>query len=437
MHLNRRTVSLGLAALPLMPRLAMADDAPITPEAVLARWYKLVLELVRHTATQTPPVASRAFAYLGITAHEVVAGTGASLTLAGQVNGLTPAPACDPAQTYALPAMLHGAMAQAVAELFANTGPTGQRAMASMAAKLGDRVAAGVDGATLARSLEQGADVARHILTWAQDDGGAAVVNMGFPMDYPKSDVPGAWVPTNVIAVQQTPLLPDWGKNRPFAMPAMSCGLQTQLPYSEEPGSPFRLQAEEVMAIRAALTDEKKLIARFWSDDPMLSPTPPGHWISIAMQILARDSADVATCADVLARVGIAVADGFIACWATKFEVNLLRPITYIRKVVGEAKWEPLLNTPPFPEFPSGHSTQSAAAAAVLTAYFGENFAFDDATHVDDGLPVRSFASFAAAAEEAALSRLYGGIHFREAVEAGLTQGQCVGAHAAALQTKV
>lgn len=437
MQINRRTVTLGLATLPLLPGLASADAAPITAEAVLARWYKLVLQLVRHTATQSPPVASRALAYLGITAHEVLAGTGVSLTLAGQVTALTPAPARDPAQTYALPAMLHAAMAHAVAAFFANTGPIGQRAMASMTAKLGQRVAEGVDAATLARSLDQGVAVASHILTWAQDDGGAAVANMGFPMDYPKSDVPGAWVPTNVIAVQQTPLLPDWGKNRPFAMPSMGCGLSTQVPYSDVPGSPFWAQADEVIAIRASLTDEQKLIARFWSDDPMLSPTPPGHWISIALQILERDGADVATCADVLARVGIAVADGFIACWATKFEVNLLRPITYIRKVMGEAKWEPLLNTPPFPEFPSGHSTQSAAAAAVLTAYFGENFAFDDATHVDEGLPVRSFPSFVAAAQEAAISRLYGGIHFREAVEAGLTQGQCVGAHAAALQTKV
>lgn len=439
MQITRRSVTLGLGCLPFVAQALWADDAVITAEAVLARWYKLTLELVRHTATQTPPVASRAFAYLGITAHEVVAGTGASFTLAGQLNGLTATPACDPAQTYALPAMLHAAMAAAVAALFGNTGPTGQRAMDSMTAKLGERVAQGLDAAVLVRSLEQGRAVAGHILAWSEGDGGAVVENMGFPMTFAKSDVAGAWVPTNLIAVQQTPLLPNWGQNRPFAMPAggAPCTVAVTIPYSTEPGSAFWVQAEDVMAVKAALTDEQKLIARFWSDDPMLSPTPPGHWVSIALQILERDGADVATRADVLARVGIAVADAFVACWATKFEVNLLRPITYIRKVMGEAKWEPLLNTPPFPEFPSGHSTQSAAAAVVLTACFGENFAFDDATHQDDGLPVRSFASFAAAAQEAAISRLYGGIHFREGIEAGLVQGNCVGAYAAALTTKV
>jgi hypothetical protein len=101
MQVTRRAVTFGLASLPFLPTPTWADDAPITAEAVLARWYKLVLELVRHTATYSPPVASRAFAYLGITAHEVVAGTGASLTLAGQLNGLTESPACDPTLTYA------------------------------------------------------------------------------------------------------------------------------------------------------------------------------------------------------------------------------------------------------------------------------------------------------------------------------------------------
>ena len=435
MQITRRTILTALASLPIAG-LAHAETT-VTPEAVLARWYKLVLELVRHTATYSPPVASRAFAYLGITAHEVVASTGAARSLAGQVTALTPLPACDPALTYALPAVMHGAMAFAVAEFFGNTGPIGQRAMQAMTEKQGARVEQGLDAATLARSLDHGRAIAAHIHDWSLTDGGADITNMGFPMDYPASATAANWVPTNKIAVQQTPLLPNWGQNRPFAMPAAGCPLSMTIPYSEEPGSAFRLQAEEVVAIKAALTDEQKLIARFWSDDPMLSPTPPGHWVSIAMQVLDHQQADVAICADVLARVGIAVADGFIACWATKYEVNLLRPMTYIRRVLEQPKWESLLNTPPFPEFPSGHSTQSGAAAAVLAAVFGENFAFDDATHADDGLPVRSFSSFAAAAQEAAISRLYGGIHYREAVEAGLVQGACVGAHAAALQTKV
>jgi PAP2 superfamily len=273
-------------------------------------------------------------------------------------------------------------------------------------------------------------------LNWSAGDGGAVIDNMGFPRDYKLGASPASWVPTSKIALQQAPLLPYWGKVRPFAMPTgASCPLPPPPEYSEDPASEFYKQAKEVQQIVVNLTPEQRAIARFWSDDPMLSSTPPGHWITIALQILDRDTAPLHRRAEVLALLGVAVADGFIGCWQTKYEYDLLRPITYIRRVIDKT-WEPVLNTPPFPEYPSGHSTQSGAAAAVLTALYGENFAFEDATHADDGLPARSYPSFAAAAEEAAMSRLYGGIHFRAAIERGLDQGKCVGAYAAALKTR-
>jgi len=112
-----------------------------------------------------------------------------------------------------------------------------------------------------------------------------------------------------------------------------------------------------------------------------------------------------------------------------------VRPVTYIRRLI-DPKWEPLLITPPFPEYPSGHSTQSGAAAAVMAGLFGADFAFDDATHADEGLATRSFTGFGAAADEAAMSRLYGGIHYRRACETGLTQGACVGQLVLALKTR-
>jgi membrane-associated phospholipid phosphatase len=167
----------------------------------------------------------------------------------------------------------------------------------------------------------------------------------------------------------------------------------------------------------------------------MLSPTPPGHWISIALQILDHDKPALEKSVDVLARLGVVLADSFIGCWETKFQYDLLRPVTYVRRLI-DPKWEPLLITPPFPEYPSGHSTQSAAAAAVLSKLFGENFAFEDRTHEGDGVRPRRFVSFEAAANEAGMSRLYGGIHFRSAIERGLEQGGCIAAYANALRTR-
>ena len=148
--------------------------------------------------------------------------------------------------------------------------------------------------------------------------------------------------------------------------------------------------------------------------------------MTIVLDIADRDALPAARIAHALAILGIAVSDGFIACWHEKYRHDLLRPVTYIRTHI-DPDWQSFLITPPFPEYPSGHSTQSGAAAAVLAALFGDPFPFDDATHQDDGLPVRSFASFADAAREAAMSRLYGGMHFRFGNEAGLTQGDCVG----------
>ncbi len=428
MRIVRRFVALAALA------SATAVQAGPSAEEVLALNTRLAIELVRHTPTYSPPVASRAFAYLYVASWEVMAAGDPSLvSLAGQLTDLDPLPAVAPPDRAVA---LQAAMATAMAELFANTGPTGQRAMAAMAERLSVGVAEGLDPAAVEASRAAGEAVARQILAWAADDGGAVIENMGFPFDWPRGEGPGAWVPTSRIVQQQAPLLPGWGANRPFAMPeAAACPLPGPPPYDEAPGSAFRAEAEEVLAVSRGLTAEQEAIARFWSDDPMLSPTPPGHWISIAQQVLEAEGAGAARRTEVLALLSVAMADAFIGCWREKFRWNLLRPVTYIRALL-DPGWQPLLITPPFPEYPSGHSVQSAAAAEVLTALLGEDRAFTDRTHEEDGLPARSYPSFRAAAEEAALSRLYGGIHFRSAIEDGLAQGRCIGAFAARLRTR-
>jgi hypothetical protein len=435
MNLHRRTLLALPLALAVRPAWA-ADRAEVERE-VLLTWHKLILELVRHTATYVPPVAARAFAYIGITAHEALAsGNPALRSLAGQLTDLSPLPA-RVAGDYDEACVLHAALAMAVGELFANTGPTGLRAMEAMGRRMGEVASDGIDSAVVDRSVAQGKAIAAHILAWAAADGGAVIENMGFPMDYTPGTRPQDWVPTNLVRLQQAPLLPAWAKCRPFAMPAAdACDAPAHPDYDEAPGSEFHSAALEVAETGRSLTDEQKLIARFWSDDPMLTPTPAGHWIAIVVQIAERDALPVAKISSVLAKLGVAQADAFISCWSTKFKYNLLRPVTYVKRHIDPA-WEPLLITPPFPEYTSGHSTQSGAASTVLTQAFGEDFAFDDATHVDEGLPVRRFPSFAAAAEEAAVSRLYGGIHFRFGNERGLDQGRLVGAYAAALRTEV
>ena len=173
------------------------------------------------------------------------------------------------------------------------------------------------------------------------------------------------------------------------------------------------------------LSPEQEAIARFWSDDPGATPTPPGHWISILTQVVRALDLPLDRAAEAYALVGIAVADAFISCWNAKYRDNVLRPVTYIRRLI-DPDWTPLLITPPFPEYTSGHSVQSAAAAHVLSKLFGR-LAFTDRTHERRGLAPRSFGSFMEAAREAAISRLYGGIHFRAACERGFDQAICIG----------
>jgi len=186
------------------------------------------------------------------------------------------------------------------------------------------------------------------------------------------------------------------------------------------------------------LTDEQREIAAFWDCNPFVMHvqghtmfatkkiSPGGHWMGIAGQAARNPHADFMRSAQVYARTAIALADGFLTIWDEKYRSNLIRPETVINQYLDE-RWQPFLQTPPFPEYTSGHSGISTAAATVLTDEFGDGFAFTDSVEIAFGLPPRSFTSFKQAGAEAAISRLYGGIHYRMAIEEGIGQGRKVG----------
>jgi hypothetical protein len=264
-----------LRTLIILVLFASQAEAKATPEQVLDQWYRLVLQLVRHTPTYSPPVASRAFAYLGVTAYEAMAASRSELiSLQGQLNGFTGLPKSEEKFDEAI--VLHAALAHAAQQYFANTGPSGQRALAKMKEKLGAMAAEGVDPALVASSEKRGFEISEFIFKWSEGDERGEIANMGFPLTYTPSPGPSHWVPTNQLRLQQAPLLPEWGETRTFAMPnGKACPIAPHPAYSEDKSSAFYKEAEEVVRIRSSLTEEQKQIARFWSDDPMLSPTPP------------------------------------------------------------------------------------------------------------------------------------------------------------------
>ncbi|MEP9387607.1 vanadium-dependent haloperoxidase [Mesorhizobium sp. KR9-304] len=415
---------------------AKAADRP-TPQEMLRDWYYLMNELVRHTATYSPPVASRSFGYLGVTAFEAaVGGSDRLVSLAGQLPGLDAVPARDVAAVYDETIVINAAMSDAIVYYFGNTGPTGLRAIKAAQTKWRGRAISGVSEDVVVRSETFGKAMASSIHEWSLTDGGAVIDNMGFPEDWDLPKGEGKWVPTSPIRQQQLPLLPEWGNNRTFAVPSgATCKLPGNPPFSFEPDTQFYREANEVYETVKNATPEQATIARFWSDDPMLSMTPPGHWVSIALQVAERANLSLEDNVDLLARMGVAMSDAFVGCWREKYAYNLIRPITYIKKAI-DPKWEPILNTPPFPEYPSGHSTVSGAMDAVLTGFFGDDYAFEDKTGSPDGRKPRNYKSFHEAAEEAGISRLYGGIHFRSAIVDGLAQGRCIGEYTNALKTR-
>jgi hypothetical protein len=403
-------------ALGLVPASAYGAEVP-------AAWFELALNLVRTTPGFSPPVASRAFGYAGVAAYEAVApGLPGRRSLAGRLNGLTRLPGPAGVALH-WPTTANAALAEILRRLFPTTSDFNVAAIDALERRFAWAARAMLPHGVCRASMARGVSVARHVFEWSKTDGGNEAFLRNFP-PYTPPRAPGLWEPTppGYLAALQ----PYWGTNRPFVLSSRAtCSAPPAPAYSDAPGSSFYAEARECYRAVTELSPEQEAIARFWSDDPGATPTPPGHWISILTQVVRALDLPLDRAAEAYALVGIAVADAFISCWSAKYRDNVLRPVTYIRRLI-DPFWTPLLVTPPFPEYSSGHSVQSAAAAYVLSELFGPR-AFTDRTHERRGLAPRSFGSFMEAAREAAISRLYGGIHFRAACERGFDQGICVG----------
>ena len=249
-----------------------------------------------------------------------------------------------------------------------------------------------------------------------------SVSDRGLILNRPKS--PGKTLPAvNMAGLSE----PYWAQVRPFVLKNWDeCAVAAPPEYAVDTAAAMFKDADLVRSTRGGLTPEQRATALYWADNAGESGTPVGHWLSIASQMVSERQLSAVDAARLMVLTSVAQADAFIATWGYKYKYNLIRPRTYIRRNA-DSTWEPLIPTPPFPEYPSGHSTVSAAAAAVLTSVLGDT-AFDDSTGLTIGSAVRRFPSFNAAAREAGLSRIYGGIHFQYGNMGGRALGECVGA---------
>jgi hypothetical protein len=251
------------------------------------------------------------------------------------------------------------------------------------------------------------------------------------------SNETGKWRPTPPDYLDAAE--PNWSKIKPLLLDSAT---QIKCPappvYNENKNSNFYKTANEVYTITTNLTDEQRTVAKYWDDNPFVIEhsghlmfgnkkiTPIGHWVGITTIACKKTNADAVKTAQAYALTTIAMFDVIISCWETKYSYNHIRPITFINEFI-DRNWQPFLQTPAFPEHSSGHSGISASAATVLTSIFGDNFGFEDTSDLKYIGMKRTFQSFMQAANEASISRVYGGIHYRTGVDAGAVQGREVG----------
>ncbi len=399
----------------------------------LHRSLKQITDVIVHDIF-SPPVASRIYAYSTIAAYEAMVPENPEYqSLAGQLTDFEAVPQPEAGKEYCYP--LAGAKAMLVTgkELIFSEDKIDMFEQELLA----EFQAINMPKDVYERSLAHGEAVAAHILAWADED------NYKQTRTFPKytiTDDQARWKPTPPDYMDA--IEPHWDKIRPFT-------LDSAQQFVPVPPTPFDMAEEskfyeEVLEVYTALEVDKEVkeeritIAKFWDCNPYISHhkghvmfatkkiTPGGHWMGISQIACKTAEADAMLSAKAYTLTAIALADAFISCWEEKYRSELIRPETVINTYIDQ-EWLPTLQTPPFPEYTSGHSVISAAAATALTSVFGDNFAYTDSVEVEYGMAPREFTSFMQASEEAAVSRLYGGIHYAPACFIGVEQGKLVG----------
>lgn len=386
---------------------------------VLDKWMTMQLRLMRN-ATGIPNQAfSRHFAYAGVAAYESLRpGLSGNKEWLSKWNGLTGLPVAGHWKSYYYPANVNAALAMINKVMFPNANAADKAAVDSLEAALKQEFLIAEPADIINSSEHFGKSVAIAVFNWAETDG---YKNSSNPYTVPVGA--GIWKPTPPAFA--FPSTPYWGNNRTIITGSLNNTSVNGLPaYSTDPESPFYKMVKEVYDASFTLTNDQKAMAIFWRDVP--GATSPGHWVSILQQVIKQKetSLDKATLAYAL--TGAALNDALIRCFQVKYHYLTVRPVTYIREVMGYTNWLSFIGTPPHPEYISNHAALSIAAAEVLEKLFGKNQSFTDHTYDYMGLSPRSYSSYAAIGVEAGVSRFYGGIHYHPSINDGLVVGRKV-----------
>lgn len=410
-----------------------ATPAEYNAKAANPEYYNAALNKLTQVVIHdifSPPVASRIYAYANLAGYEALVPFDAQYeSLGGKLKRFQTGPKPQAGQEYCFPLASTRAFLTVARALTFSAEYYDEFEKAFYEQYQKD----GVPDEVYERSMAYGEAVAKHVLDYAAKDNYKQT--RGFKHTVTNQD--GTWVPTPPAYMDAAE--PQWNKLRCWAMDTCNQFMPPRPPaYSLTKGSPYQKELQEVYEIGQKMDKQQQDVAYFWDDNAFVmnvaghvsyaskKMTPGGHWLAIAQTVARQKKLTMMRTVEAYALTSFALTDGFISCWDEKYRSNMVRPETVINKYM-DPKWTPFLQTPPFPEYPSGHSVISAAAATVLTNLIGDNIAFTDSTEFKYGHGVRSFDSFGAAAREASISRLYGGIHYRAAITEGALEGEKVG----------
>ena len=375
----------------------------------------------------SPPVASRLYIYSSIASYEAVRHSKeGSASIAEKLNGFGSMPEPEKGKEYNYTL----AASKAFFNVVRNIKVFSVDSLKNYEESLFNYFRNSMDETVYHRSADFGDSIAKAVLKRAASDG--YLQSRGRPK-YLGGNDPGKWRPTPPDYFDGVELY--WNTMKPMVMDSASQFMPPRPPeYSMDTSSYFYKSVREVYDINMNITEEQMQIARYWDDNPIVMEhsghmmfankkiTPGGHWMGIAAIASKQSGADAVKTAKAYALTSLALYESFISCWDEKFRSSYVRPVTVINETFDNT-WMPLLQTPPFPEYTSGHSTITASSAIVLTSLFGDNFAFQDTSDLRYIGMQRHFNSFREAAAEASVSRVYGGIHYRFSVETGAEMG--------------
>jgi hypothetical protein len=366
-------------------------------------------------------------------------------SVAPELTGLGELPAPEKGLVYNWPLSLNAGQAEILRSIYVQTSDDNKRKVDSLETSFRETFASHIaDDSIVQRSVAYGKKIAQRIFEWSKTDGGHRGYLSNFDKQLVFAEKPGCWRPPLFAqSFSHYPLHPHWGRNRTFTASDTAVSAPVFIAYDTTKGSPYYQQFMQVCEKRKILTQQEKEAAIWWSDDPDVTFTPPGHSYYTATVVLKMLKPSLIKCAETYAKMGMAVADAFRNCWKWKYQFYTERPNTFIPQHVDQ-HWESFWPDPPFPAFPSGHAMNAGAMATVLTSLYGDHFAFSDSAHFgrprdeirNTDFVCRHFTSFWDCAHEIADSRFYGGIHCPQDNERGLEKGTEIANNILALNWK-